>query len=258
MRLPNWRGHHFNLAVALAGAMIMLSIFTLSRVFDSWNSKMNHESRSVLGSLLFFGPGTSSKAVMAAKGDCSVPTNRAREGMIKHLKIMSGKLSVSDPFVFFERNGTKLQASVEQPDHGQVTHLRLTVNGDIYAIGQQLSYKVILTPLPDGFSLQTKALPVLFGKPCGSIWKQLLSPCPEAKAIYSNALSSVFLSGYDSEGTFKSYVYGLKAEVIDLSKAPTPNYQHDCNTVRSIRAVKLVGRSGAAIMDKTGKVKPSL
>jgi hypothetical protein len=217
---------------------------------------MLHEPHSLLGSLFFFRPAASPKAPMSARSDCSVSVKQAREGMIKHLKIMNGKLSVRDPFIFFERDGTKLQASVEQPDHGQITHLRLTANGNIYAIGQQLSYKVMLASLADGFSLHSKALPVLFGKPCGSMWKQLLSPCPEARAIYSNALSGVFLSGYDSEGKFKSYVYGLKAEAIDLSEVPTPHYQHDCDTGGSIRAVKLVGRTGAAIMDKTGTVKP--
>lgn len=169
---------------------------------------------------------------------------------------MNGKLSVRDPFIIFESDGTKLQASVEQPDHGQITHLRLTANGDIYAIGQQLSYKVMLAPLADSFSLHTKALPVLFGKPCGSIWKQLLSPCPEARATFSEALSAVFLSGYDADGTFKSYVYGLRGEVIDLSKAPTPYFQHDCDMGGGVRAVRMIGKSDAATMDKTGTIKP--
>ncbi len=244
------------LALVSLVAILLVRNFMLSSQVGSLKSKLVHEPRSLLGSLFFFQPAPSPKAPMAARSNCSVSAKQAREGMIKNLKTMNGKLSVRDPFIFFERDGTKLQASVEQPDHGQITHLRLTANGDIYAIGQQLSYKVMLEPLADSLSLHTKALPVLFGKPCGSIWKQLLSPCPEARATFSEALSAVFLAGYDTDGTFKSYVYGLRGEVLDLSKAPTPYYQHDCDMGGSVRAVRMIGKSDTAIMDKTGTIKP--
>jgi hypothetical protein len=181
-----------------------------------------------------------------------VPAKQASEGMIKYLKIMNGRLSVRDPFIFFERDTTKLQASVEQADHGQITHLRIAANGDIYAIGQQLSYKVMLAPLKDGFSLHTQALPILYGKHCGPIWKQLFSPCPEALAIYSNALSAIFISGYNSNGRFASYVYGLAKKPIDLSSHPTPNYQSDCKE----GFARLVGPSGASLMNVSGDLKP--
>jgi hypothetical protein len=195
---------------------------------------------------------TASKSRTFPPNDCIPFAMRLPGNQLRELKIKNGLLSiVGSQFIAFERDGVRVESSLEQPDYGKVSDLRLAANGDAYVIGQQRTYKVLLTPAADGVALHTKILPVLYRKPCGFLW-QMVGACQEERAIFSDAVSAVFLSGYDSRGSFKSYVYGLTGTVLDLSKEAAPNYQSDCG----IGLVRMVGHSEAAIMDKSGNLKP--
>ena len=168
------------------------------------------------------------------------------------LKIMNGTLSIKDgQFIVFQRNDIRLLASVEQPEHGQIIGLRLTSNGDLFAIGEQRSYKVLLPKSSGQPHLRTIPLPVLYRRPCNRLF-QKLEVCQEERAIYSKSISAVFLSGYDSNENLKSYVYGLGKDIIDLSSESSPQYQRDCGH----GFVRMLGKSGPVIIDRTGTVKP--
>jgi hypothetical protein len=194
----------------------------------------------------------SSEVNIVPQSDCAEVTKSLTNNKFQQMKIMNGILHVvNGNFLVFERDGVKLEAPVAQPDYGQVTGLRLAANGEIYAIGDQRSYKVILAATADSVALNTSELPVLYRKPC--CWLGgLLGACQETNAIFSDAVSAVFLSGYDARGVLKSYVYGLTDEVLDLSSEPSPHYQRDCGR----GFVVMVGKSGASIMDKSGNMKP--
>ena len=109
----------------------------------------------------------------------------------------------------------------------------------------------MLAATTDGVVLETSALPILYRKPCG--WfGALFGACQEQNAIFSDAVSAVFLSGYEARGGLKSYVYGLTGEALDLSSAPSPLYQRDCG----MGFVIMVGESDVSIMDKSGDIQP--
>jgi hypothetical protein len=160
------------------------------------------------------------------------------------MEIMNGVLKVvNGNFLAFERDGVSVEASVKQRDYGQVTALRLAANGEIYALGDQRTYKAKLAGTADGVELETNALPVLYREPCGWL-EAFFGTCQEQNAIFSDAVAAVFLSGYDARGGLRSYVYGLTEGVLDLSSASSPHYQRDCG----VGFVVLVGKSGASIM----------
>jgi hypothetical protein len=195
---------------------------------------------------------TASRSMTFPPNDCISYRMRLPGNQLRQLKVKNGLLRiVGSQFIAFERDGVRVESSLEQPDYGKVSDLRLAANGDAYVIGQQRTYKVLLAPAADRVALHTEALPVLYRKPCGFLW-QMVGGCQEERAIFSDAVSAVFLSGYDSRGSFKSYVYGLTGTVLDLSKEAAPNYQSDCG----IGLVRMVGHSEAAIMDKSGNLKP--
>ncbi|WP_139058717.1 hypothetical protein [Thiorhodococcus drewsii] len=201
--------------------------------------------------LISSGTVASSEKVVS-KNDCAVVTKGAMIKNPQEIAIMNGMLRVvNGNFLVFDRDGVRVEASVKQPDYGHITSLRLAANGEIYAIGDQRTYKAMLTSTTDSVVLKASVLPVLYRKPC-SWFRVFFGACQEQKAVFSDAVSAVFLSGYDSRGVLKSYVYGLRSEVLDLSSTPSPYYQHDCGTGFAV----MVGDSEASLIDKSGDIQP--
>lgn len=169
-----------------------------------------------------------------------------------HLNLMGGMLKVvNGQFLVYERMGKTTETSVAQLDYGQINELRVTTNGDIYAIGRQRTYRVSLLFDKDNPVLQAHALPVLYRQPCG-FFSRFIGTCQEEIAIYSPAVTAVFVSGYNTNGRFVSSVYGLTKNVLDLSQHPTPNYQADCEQ----GLARLVGPSGASSINRSGVLVP--
>ncbi|MEM9763548.1 MAG: hypothetical protein AAF968_13745, partial [Pseudomonadota bacterium] len=77
---------------------------------------------------------------MSAEDPCEAePVSEA----VREIELMNGRLRVaSGSFLVFERNGTRLEAAASQPDYGAIIGLRITQNGEIYAVGHQRTYRV--------------------------------------------------------------------------------------------------------------------
>lgn len=170
---------------------------------------------------------------------------------LQKVELMNGQLYVEGGnFLVFERNGTRLEAQASQPDYGAIIGLRQTRNGEIFALGHQRIYRVSINTDAGGPILVTNMLPILFQKPCN--WMgNLLGTCVEQGGVFSETLSAVFLSGYNDHGEFRSYVFGLSEEVMDLSDTPTPQYQRDCGK----NSIVLVGNAKTSILDASGSIR---
>lgn len=170
---------------------------------------------------------------------------------LQKVEFMNGQLRVeSGSFLVFERNGQRLEASASQPDYGAIIGLHKTQNGEIFALGHQRTYRVSISMDAAEPVLVTDMLPILFRKPCN--WMEnVFGACEEQGGEFSEALSAVFLSGYNDHGEFRSYVFGLAEEVMELSNTQTPQYQRDCGK----STVVLVGNTKKSIMDASGSVR---
>ncbi|MFN9531912.1 MAG: hypothetical protein ACK575_10795 [Cyanobacteriota bacterium] len=199
-----------------------------------------------------FQPKHPAKMSHSAYSSCVTQASASSSSSDESLQLKGGTLKlVGGQFLVYERMGRRVETSVAQPDFGQTTDLRLSANGEIYAIGRQRTYRVSLALDKDGPRLLSHPLPVLYRQPCGFL-SRLLGTCQEESAIYSPAVSAVFASGYDSHGRFVSHVYGLTKDVLDLSQHPTPHYQSDCEQ----GLARLVGPSGASSINRSGVLLP--
>lgn len=197
-------------------------------------------------------PKPATKMSLSAYRGCVIQASPLPSSSSKSLQLKGGTLKViNGQFLAYERMGKTVETSVEQPDFGEISDLRLAANGEVFAIGRQRTYRVSLELNNDGPRLQSQPLPVLYRQPCG-FFSRLFGTCQEEIAIYSPALSAVFVSGYNTKGRFVSYVYGLTTNVLDLSLHPTPSYQADCEQ----GLARLVGPSGASSINRSGVFVP--
>jgi hypothetical protein len=165
------------------------------------------------------------------------------------LEVGTIQLTASANFLTAKTEGGKVEVAVSQPDYGTVRSLHRTQSGEIFAIGDQISYRfkasvdngipVLTTPAP---------LPFLFPETCG-LFGRITRSCPPNSAIYSHELEAIFLHGRASSGSFMSVVLGLATGDRDLSHSGTPFFMGD---IPSTGRVLLSGSGGFALFD--GKV----
>jgi hypothetical protein len=162
------------------------------------------------------------------------------------LEVGKIQLTASANFLRAKTKGGEVEVAVSQPDYGTVRALHRTQSGEIFAIGDQISYRfkasvdngipVLTTPIP---------LPFLFPETCG-LFGRITRSCPPNPARYSQELDAIFLHGYTSFGSFMSVVLGLAPGDRDMSHSGTPFFIGDIpNTGR----VLLSGPEGFALFD---------
>ncbi len=165
------------------------------------------------------------------------------------LKVGSIQLTASNHYLTAKTKDKEATVSVSQPDFGVVEFIKPTQSGEIFAMGEQLSYRMKLSLSQDKpvFSKLTE-LPILFPKGCKFLGR-ISRNCKQFTGSYSNELKTVFLTGYNYWGKFTSLVLGLKSGDQNISNSITPFFAGD---IPNTGNVLLRGSKGFALYD--GKV----
>ena len=114
------------------------------------------------------------------------------------LRVGSIQLTAKNNFLTAKTAHGQVELAISQPDYGTVESLHLTGSKEVFALGEQISYRLNVSvnngmPAP----LKSVPLPLLFPKECGLLWR-LNKSCATNTAIYSNELNAVFLYGMPS------------------------------------------------------------
>jgi hypothetical protein len=162
------------------------------------------------------------------------------------LQVGSIQLKVNSHFLTAKTENGEVETAVAQPDYGIVRSLHLTQSGEVFVLGEQISYRLRVS-VHNGMPVLTKPvpLPFLFSKTCG-FWGRITRSCVSEIATYSHELDAVFLSGHTAYGNFISLFAGLSSGDQDITNSGTPFFLGDIpNTGR----VLLGGPKGSALYD---------
>lgn len=162
------------------------------------------------------------------------------------LRVGAIQLTATDNFITAKTAHGQVEGAIKQLDYGSVKSLHLTGSKEVFALGDQISYRLNVSvnngmPAP----LESVPLPLLFPKECGLLWR-LNKSCATNTAIYSNELNAVFLYGMPSFGSFTSLVFGHSSGDRDISRSGTPFFYGD---IPNTGHVLLGGSKGWAIYD---------
>jgi hypothetical protein len=164
----------------------------------------------------------------------------------KSLQIGSIKLTASSHSLTAKTKEGKDVAAVSQPDYGVVRSLHITESGEIFAIGDQISYRLEAS-LHDGKPLLSESMPLpfLFSKTCG-FFGRITRSCYPASPTYSEELEAIFFDGYSTFGNYRSLVLGLEEGDQDISNSGTPHFQGD---IRGTGRALMWGPEGFALFN---------
>ena len=162
------------------------------------------------------------------------------------LEVGTIQLKASAHLLTAKTEGGEVVVAVKQPDYGTVNSLHRTHSGEIFVIGEQISYR-LKASIDDGIPVLTAptSLPFLFSETCG-LFSRITRTCPPNSAIYSQELDAIFLHGYNSFGSFISLVLGLVTSDRDISHSGTPFFIGD---IPGTGHVLLSGPEGFALFD---------
>jgi|GEM_PF-4081127 len=162
------------------------------------------------------------------------------------LRVGSIQLTANDHFLTAKTELGEVGVAIAQPDYGVVESLHLTSSREIFAIGDQISYRLNIS-VSNGIPvvLGNVPLPLLFSEECGFLWR-LTRSCTTNMATYSNELNAVFLYGLPSFGSFTSLLLGHSSGDRDISRSGTPFFWGD---IPNTGTVLLGGPKGFAIYD---------
>jgi hypothetical protein len=164
----------------------------------------------------------------------------------KSLQIGSIQLTASSHSLTAKTKEGKDVAAVSQPDYGVVRSLHVTESGEIFAIGDQISYRLEAS-VHNGKPVLTdsKALPFLFSKSCGFLGR-ITRSCQPRLPFYSRELEAIFFEGYSTLGQYRSLVLGLEEGDRDISNSGTPDFKAD---IPGTDEVLMWGPEGLALFD---------
>lgn len=118
------------------------------------------------------------------------------------LQIGSIRLSASTHFLTAKTEKGEVDVAVPQLDYGSIRSLHLTKSGEIFALGDQTSYRLkasVHNAVP--VLTEPSPLPYLFSETCG-LFGRITRSCAPKVAIYSHELEAVFLNGFSPFGNF--------------------------------------------------------
>jgi hypothetical protein len=162
------------------------------------------------------------------------------------LRVGSIQLTAKNNFLTAKTAHGQIEVAISQPDYGTVESLHLTGSKEVFALGEQISYRLNISvnngiPVPLG----PVPLPLLFSRECGFLGR-LTQSCAANIASYSNELNAVFLNGIPSFGSFTSLLLGHSSGDRDISRSGTPFFLGD---IPNTGHVLLNGPKGFAIYD---------
>lgn len=162
------------------------------------------------------------------------------------LRVGAIQLTATSNFITAKTAHGQVEGAIKQLDYGIVESLHLTGSKEVFALGDQISYRLNVSvnngiPAP----LNPVPLPLLFPEECGFLGR-LVRSCATNTAIYSNELNAVFLYGMPSFGSFTSLVFGHSSGDRDISDSGTPFFYGD---IPNTGYVLLGGSKGWAIYD---------
>lgn len=162
------------------------------------------------------------------------------------LRVGSIQLTAERSYLTAKTAHGQVETMVAQPDYGTVKSLHLTGSKEVFALGDQISYRLNISvnngiPAP----LNPVPLPLLFPRECGFLGR-LVRSCATSIATYSNELNAVFLHGMPSFGSFTSLLLGHSSGDRDISRSGTPFFYGD---IPNTGHVLLGGPKGWAIYD---------
>ena len=162
------------------------------------------------------------------------------------LRVGSIQLTAKNNFLTAKTAHGQVELAISQPDYGTVESLHLTGSKEVFALGEQISYRLNISvnngiPVPLG----PVPLPLLFSRECGFLGR-LTQSCAANIATYSNELNAVFLHGVPSFGNFTSLLLGHSSGDQNISRSGTPFFWGD---IPNTGHVLLSGPQGFAIYD---------
>jgi hypothetical protein len=88
----------------------------------------------------------------------------------------------------------------------------------VAVIGTGNSYLVKVHRKDGGgeYALRETRLPTLFDEACG-LATRIVGGCLADPGTYSAGLEAAYVSGYDQQGTYRTLIYGLSEEPLDIS-----------------------------------------